>query len=132
VFIGASGVLKRLVWPVSVIIIVVEGAKFVDDIEYCNICPLNLLLSNIGKCIFAKFRFPLQLMLGEYVPYSVSHTVCYRISQLHWPVEAPCSNTWYCASVHIIFGTTKAVISVIHCGFACTVKMPAYNKQLVL
>jgi hypothetical protein len=40
-FTGAIGVLKRLVWPVSVIIIV-EAAKFVDDIEYCNICPLNL------------------------------------------------------------------------------------------
>jgi len=112
VFTGAIGVLKRLVWPVSVIIIV-EGAKFVDDIEYCNIYPLNLSVSYIGNCIFAKFRFPLQLMLGECVSYPVSHTVCYRISQLRWPVKTPYCNTQYCASVHIIFGTTKAVISVI-------------------
>lgn len=92
-FTGAIGVLKkRLVWPVSVIIIV-EGAKFVDDVEYCNICSLNLSVSYIGKCIFAKFRFPSQLMLGECVSYSVSHTVCCRIPQLHWPVEAPCCNT---------------------------------------
>ena len=103
-FTGAIGVLKRLVWPVSVIIIV-EGAKFVDDIEYCNIYPLDLSVSYIGKCIFAKFRFPLQLMLGECVSYSVSHTVCYRIS-----TTLASKNTLLQRTV---FGTTKAVISVI-------------------
>jgi hypothetical protein len=56
VFTEGLGVSKMLVWPVSVII-VVEGAKFVDNIEYCNICPLNLSVSYIGKCIFAQFRF---------------------------------------------------------------------------
>jgi len=81
-----------LAWPVSVIIIV-EGAKFLDDIEYCDVYPLNLSGSYIEKCIFAKFGFLLQLMLAECVSYSVSHTACHRLSQLHWPVEAPCCNT---------------------------------------
>jgi hypothetical protein len=58
VFTGAIGVLKRLVWPISVIIII--GAKFVDDVEFCNVCS-EFISVKYWKIYFCQVQIPVAI-----------------------------------------------------------------------